>query len=92
MANPASGWICSLVEAYLARRAAGLSVGFNRPPVLWRNCPGAKVGGARAIGYPLCGLIVEREMEIEASRNREILEREGPGRHAKRRQEFQARS
>ena len=58
-----------LVEAYLARRALDYLVGFNLSPVLWRKLPGAKSAG-RVQSVSL-RLIVEREMEIEAFRNRE---------------------
>ncbi|MBA96483.1 MAG: DNA topoisomerase I, partial [Roseobacter sp.] len=58
-----------LVEAYLARRARDYLVGFNLSPVLWRKLPGAKSAGR--VQSVTLRLIVEREMEIEAFRNRE---------------------
>ena len=58
-----------LVEAYLARRALDYLVGFNLSPVLWRKLPGAKSAGR--VQSVTLRLIVEREMEIEAFRNRE---------------------
>ena len=58
-----------LVEAYLARRALDYLVGFNLSPVLWRKRPGAKSAGR--VQSVTLRLIVEREMEIEAFRNRE---------------------
>ena len=58
-----------LVEAYLARRALDYLVGFNLSPVLWRKLPGAKSAGR--VQSVCLRLIVEREMEIEAFRNRE---------------------
>ena len=68
MANPRQVDM-PLVEAYLARRALDYLVGFNLSPVLWRKLPGAKSAG-RVQSVTLC-IIVEREMEIEAFRNRE---------------------
>ena len=58
-----------LVEAYLARRALDYLVGFNLSPVLWRKLPGAKSAGR--VQSVTLRLITEREMEIEAFRNRE---------------------
>lgn len=58
-----------LVEAYLARRALDYLVGFNLSPVLWRKLPGAKSAGR--VQSVCLRLLVEREMEIEAFRNRE---------------------
>ncbi len=58
-----------LVDAYLARRALDYLVGFNLSPVLWRKLPGAKSAGR--VQSVTLRLIVEREMEIEAFRNRE---------------------
>ena len=58
-----------LVEAYLARRALDYLVGFNLSPVLWRKLPGAKSAGR--VQSVCLRLIVEREMEIEAFRNKE---------------------
>ncbi len=58
-----------LVEAYLARRALDYLVGFNLSPVLWRKLPGAKSAGR--VQSVCLRIIVEREMEIEAFRNRE---------------------
>jgi DNA topoisomerase-1 len=58
-----------LVEAYLARRALDYLVGFNLSPVLWRKLPGAKSAGR--VQSVTLRLIVEREMEIEAFKNRE---------------------
>ncbi|MGJ8616887.1 MAG: type I DNA topoisomerase [Sulfitobacter sp.] len=58
-----------LVEAYLARRALDYLVGFNLSPVLWRKLPGAKSAGR--VQSVTLRIIVEREMEIEAFRNRE---------------------
>ncbi|WP_372837139.1 type I DNA topoisomerase, partial [Puniceibacterium confluentis] len=58
-----------LVEAYLARRALDYLVGFNLSPVLWRKLPGARSAGR--VQSVCLRLIVEREMEIEAFRNRE---------------------
>ncbi|KJZ18253.1 type I DNA topoisomerase [Loktanella sp. S4079] len=58
-----------LVEAYLARRALDYLVGFNLSPVLWRKLPGAKSAGR--VQSVTLRLIVEREMEIEAFRNKE---------------------
>ncbi|SEP79257.1 DNA topoisomerase-1 [Loktanella sp. DSM 29012] len=59
-----------LVEAYLARRALDYLVGFNLSPVLWRKLPGAKSAGR--VQSVTLRLIVEREMEIEAFKNREF--------------------
>ncbi len=58
-----------LVDAYLARRALDYLVGFNLSPVLWRKLPGAKSAGR--VQSVCLRLIVEREMEIEAFRNKE---------------------
>ncbi|MCF6445028.1 type I DNA topoisomerase [Nereida sp. MMG025] len=58
-----------LVEAYLARRALDYLVGFKLSPVLWRRLPGAKSAGR--VQSVCLRLIVEREMEIEAFKNRE---------------------
>jgi DNA topoisomerase-1 len=58
-----------LVDAYLARRALDYLVGFNLSPVLWRKLPGAKSAGR--VQSVCLRLIVEREMEIEAFKNRE---------------------
>ena len=58
-----------LVEAYLARRALDYLVGFNLSPVLWRKLPGAKSAGR--VQSVCLRIIVEREMEIEAFRNKE---------------------
>ncbi|MBV1862945.1 MAG: type I DNA topoisomerase [Rhodobacteraceae bacterium] len=58
-----------LVHAYLARRALDYLVGFNLSPVLWRKLPGAKSAGR--VQSVTLRLIVEREMEIEAFKNRE---------------------
>ena len=58
-----------LVEAYLARRALDYLVGFNLSPVLWRKLPGAKSAGR--VQSVTLRIIVEREMEIEAFKNRE---------------------
>ncbi|PCH97570.1 MAG: DNA topoisomerase I, partial [Rhodobacteraceae bacterium] len=58
-----------LVDAYLARRALDYLVGFNLSPVLWRKLPGAKSAGR--VQSVTLRLIVEREMEIEAFKNRE---------------------
>ena len=58
-----------LVEAYLARRALASLVGFNLSPVLWRKLPGAKSAGR--VQSVTLRIIVEREMEIEAFKNRE---------------------
>ncbi|WP_295311149.1 type I DNA topoisomerase [Roseobacter sp.] len=68
MANPRQVDM-PLVEAYLARRALDYLVGFNLSPVLWRKLPGAKSAGR--VQSVTLRLIVEREMEIEAFRNRE---------------------
>lgn len=59
----------SLVDAYMARRALDYLVGFNLSPVLWRKLPGAKSAGR--VQSVALRLIVEREMEIEAFKNRE---------------------
>ncbi|MDZ4136703.1 MAG: type I DNA topoisomerase, partial [Paracoccaceae bacterium] len=59
-----------LVDAYLARRALDYLVGFTLSPVLWRKLPGAKSAGR--VQSVCLRLIVEREMEIEAFRNREF--------------------
>ena len=59
-----------LVEAYLARRALDYLVGFNLSPVLWRKLPGAKSAGR--VQSVCLRLVVERELEIEAFRNREF--------------------
>ena len=59
-----------LVEAYLARRALDYLVGFTLSPVLWRKLPGAKSAGR--VQSVCLRLIVEREMEIEAFRAREL--------------------
>ena len=58
-----------LVEAYLARRALDYLVGFNLSPVLWRKLPGARSAGR--VQSVCLRIIVEREMEIEAFKNRE---------------------
>ncbi len=58
-----------LVEAYLARRALDYLVGFNLSPVLWRKLPGARSAGR--VQSVTLRIIVEREMEIEAFKNRE---------------------
>jgi DNA topoisomerase-1 len=58
-----------LVDAYLARRALDYLVGFNLSPVLWRKLPGAKSAGR--VQSVCLRIIVDREMEIEAFRNRE---------------------
>lgn len=58
-----------LVDAYLARRALDYLVGFNLSPVLWRKLPGAKSAGR--VQSVVLRLIVEREMEVEAFKNRE---------------------
>lgn len=58
-----------LVDAYLARRALDYLVGFNLSPVLWRKLPGAKSAGR--VQSVVLRLIVDREMEIEAFKNRE---------------------
>ena len=58
-----------LVEAYLARRALDYLVGFNLSPVLWRTLPGAKSAGR--VQSVCLRILTEREMEIEAFRNRE---------------------
>ena len=58
-----------LVEAYLARRALDYLVGFNLSPVLWRKLPGAKSAGR--VQSVCLRLLTEREIEIEAFRNRE---------------------
>ena len=58
-----------LVEAYLARRALDYLVGFNLSPVLWRKLPGAKSAGR--VQSVCLRILTEREMEIEAFRNRE---------------------
>ncbi len=58
-----------LVEAYLARRALDYLVGFNLSPVLWRKLPGAKSAGR--VQSVCLKLIVERELEIRAFRQRE---------------------
>ncbi len=58
-----------LVEAYLARRALDYLVGFKLSPVLWRKLPGSKSAGR--VQSVTLRLIVEREMEIEAFKNRE---------------------
>ena len=68
MANPRQVDM-PLVEAYLARRALDYLVGFNLSPVLWRKLPGAKSAGR--VQSVTLRIIVEREMEIEAFRNRE---------------------
>ncbi|WP_187429966.1 DNA topoisomerase 1 [Roseobacter fucihabitans] len=68
MANPRQVDM-PLVEAYLARRALDYLVGFKLSPVLWRKLPGAKSAGR--VQSVTLRLIVEREMEIEAFRNRE---------------------
>ena len=60
-----------LVDAYLARRALDYLVGFNLSPVLWRKLPGAKSAGR--VQSVTLRIFVEREMEIEAFRNRGIL-------------------
>jgi len=58
-----------LVEAYLARRALDYLVGFNLSPVLWRKLPGSRSAGR--VQSVTLRIICEREMEIEAFRNRE---------------------
>jgi DNA topoisomerase-1 len=58
-----------LVEAYLARRALDYLVGFNLSPVLWRKLPGAKSAGR--VQSVCLRILTEREIEIEAFRNRE---------------------
>ena len=58
-----------LVDAYLARRALDYLVGFTLSPVLWRKLPGAKSAGR--VQSVALRLIVDREREIEAFRNRE---------------------
>ena len=58
-----------LVDAYLARRALDYLVGFTLSPVLWRKLPGAKSAGR--VQSVALRLVVEREREIEAFRNRE---------------------
>ena len=58
-----------LVEAYLARRALDYLVGFNLSPVLWRKLPGSRSAGR--VQSVCLRIITEREMEIEAFRNRE---------------------
>ncbi|MEP1356455.1 MAG: type I DNA topoisomerase [Tateyamaria sp.] len=58
-----------LVDAYLARRALDYLVGFNLSPVLWRKLPGAKSAGR--VQSVCLRILTEREMEIEAFRNRE---------------------
>ncbi|AXI45722.1 type I DNA topoisomerase [Sulfitobacter sp. SK012] len=68
MANPRQVDM-PLVQAYLARRALDYLVGFNLSPVLWRKLPGAKSAGR--VQSVTLRIIVEREMEIEAFRNRE---------------------
>ena len=77
-----------LVEAYLARRALDYLVGFNLSPVLWRKLPGAKSAGR--VQSVTLRLIVEREMEIEAFRNREYWSVKALV-ATPRRQEFEAR-
>lgn len=58
-----------LVEAYLARRALDYLVGFKLSPVLWRKLPGSRSAGR--VQSVCLRIITEREMEIEAFRNRE---------------------
>ena len=58
-----------LVEAYLARRALDYLVGFNLSPVLWRKLPGSRSAGR--VQSVTLRIICEREMEIEAFKNRE---------------------
>ena len=64
-----------LVDAYLARRALDYLVGFTLSPVLWRKLPGAKSAGR--VQSVALRLIVDREREIEAFRNREYWTVEG---------------
>ncbi|MFT5650819.1 MAG: DNA topoisomerase-1 [Yoonia sp.] len=58
-----------LVEAYLARRALDYLVGFNLSPVLWRKLPGSRSAGR--VQSVTLRIICEREIEIEAFKNRE---------------------
>ncbi|MDG1769204.1 MAG: type I DNA topoisomerase [Yoonia sp.] len=58
-----------LVDAYLARRALDYLVGFNLSPVLWRKLPGSRSAGR--VQSVTLRIICEREMEIEAFKNRE---------------------
>src|ERR1700757_3973999 len=58
-----------LVEAYLARRALDLLVGFTLSPVLWRKLPGSRSAGR--VQSVALRLICEREAEIEAFKPRE---------------------
>ena len=64
-----------LVDAYLARRALDYLVGFTLSPVLWRKLPGAKSAGR--VQSVALRLIVDREREIEAFKNREYWTVEG---------------
>lgn len=63
------GMDMALVEAYLARRALDYLVGYKLSPVLWRKLPGARSAGR--VQSVCVRLIVEREAEIEAFKERE---------------------
>jgi DNA topoisomerase-1 len=54
---------CSLVDAYLARRALDYLVGFTLSPVLWRKLPGARSAGR--VQSVALRLVCDRELEIE---------------------------
>src|SRR6202011_2801987 len=53
----------ALVDAYLARRALDLLVGFTLSPVLWRKLPGARSAGR--VQSVAVRLVCDRENEIE---------------------------
>src|SRR6201987_3210999 len=57
------GIACSLVDAYLARRALDYLVGFTLSPVLWRKLPGARSAGR--VQSVALRLVCDRELEIE---------------------------
>ena len=58
----------ALVDAYLARRALDYLVGFNLSPVLWRKVQRGLSAGR--VQSPALRMIVEREEEIEAFKER----------------------
>jgi DNA topoisomerase-1 len=68
MANPRDIDM-ELVEAYLARRALDYLVGFTLSPVLWRKLPGSRSAGR--VQSVACGIVVDREMEIERFKTQE---------------------
>ena len=61
-----------LVDAYLARRALDYLVGFTLSPVLWRKLPGARSAGR--VQSVALRLVCDREVEIEAFKQRGILD------------------